>query len=148
MSQTLTNFVYHLTFSTKNRERYIEQKLEDMLFPYIIGIINSEKGNVISINGTLDHIHILCGLPPKEGISYYLKHIKGSSSKFIHENGYDYFSWQRGYGGFTVSESQVDIVKKYIDNQKEHHKRISFMDEYRILLKKNNISFDEKYLWD
>jgi len=149
MSQTLTNLLYHVVFSTKNRENIIFDELREELYPYIGGIIKNEKGCLLSVGGTNDHIHLLIKLSPVNTVSYILQQIKGSSSKWIHEKHQNrLFSWQRGYGAFTVSESNLSNVIKYIKNQHEHHNKLTFREEYLKLLKKHNIKYDEKYLWD
>jgi putative transposase len=149
MSQTLTNLLYHIIFSTKNRENLISNKLREELYPYIGGIIKNEKGHLLSIGGMDNHIHLLTKFSPVNTVSYMLQHIKGSSSKWIHEKHENKsFSWQRGYGAFTVSESNLFNVEKYIKNQHEHHRKLTFKEEYLKLLKKHNILFEEKYLWD
>ncbi len=149
MSQTLTNLLYHIVFSTKNRENLIFDELREELYPYVGGIIKNEKGHLLSIGGTIDHVHLLAKFSPSNTVSYMLQHIKGSSSKWIHEKHQcRLFSWQRGYGAFTVSESNLPNVEKYIKNQYEHHRRLTFKEEYLKLLVKHNIKFNEKYLWD
>ena len=149
MSQTLTNLLYHIIFSTKDRKNLISDELRKELYPYIGGIIKHEKENLIMIGGTNDHVHLLAKLHPANTVSNMLQQIKGGSSKWIHEKSQNrLFSWQRGYGAFTVSESKIESVRQYIENQYKHHKKLTFKEEYKKLLIKHNIVFDEKYLWD
>ena len=148
MSATLTNLNYHIVFSTKMRLKLITPELTEELYPYIGGIINGEKGHLLAIGGIYDHIHILARFHQTYAVADIVKKIKGHSSKFIHNNKNIPFEWQRGYGAFSVSESLLPQIIKYINNQEEHHKERSFQDELLIFLKKNNIIFDEKYLWD
>jgi len=149
MASTLTNLLYHVVFSTKERRELIDATLQPRLCEYIGGIIRSERGRALAIGGTKDHMHILAAFPPTATVSNMLQHIKGNSSKWIHDACHNaVFAWQNGYAAFSVSESAVASVTRYIAQQAEHHKRRNFMDELRTILKKNNISFDERYIWD
>jgi putative transposase len=120
------------------------------LYPYIGGIVNGEKGHLLKIGGTANHLHLLAKFHPAMAVSEMLQRIKGNSSKWINEgqraNGY--FAWQRGYGAFSVSESAVDSVSQYIDMQAEHHQKMTFQEEFVALLKKHHIPYDERYIWD
>ncbi len=149
MSQTLTNLLYHIVFSTKGRENLITDELRKDLYPYIGGIVKGEKGTPICVGGMMDHVHLLIKFSPTINFSQIVQKIKGGSSKWIHEKQNNrLFSWQGGYGAFSVSESNIDIVRQYIESQREHHKRLTFKEEYELLLKKHNIVFNEQYLWD
>lgn len=125
-------------------------EVEQELFQYICGVANNLKCPVIKINAVEDHIHILLSLDRTASVSAFISELKSSSSRWIKSKGEKYhtFSWQSGYGVFSVSRSSVDSVVKYISNQKEHHKIISFQDEFLALLRRAKISYDEKYLWD
>lgn len=149
MSGTFTKLYYHLVFSTKGRENHLTKNIQEELYRYIAGIIKGEEGFVISIGGMEDHIHILCTIPAKTSVSNMLKQIKGNSSSWFHERfpNTSFFKWQSGFGAFSVSQSQIDKVKEYIQNQKGHHERFDFKDEFRNLLKRHGIQFDEKYIW-
>lgn len=149
MAGTFTKIYYHLVFSTKDRVKLIDDNIKTELYSYICGILKNEEGYVYSIGGMSDHIHILCSIPPKSSLSDSVKKIKVASSKWIKEKGglYQKFNWQPGYGLFTVSHSQLNTVSKYIEQQKQHHENLSYKDEIRLLLKKHNIEFDEKYIW-
>ena len=117
---------------------------------YLGGIIRGEKGNAITIGGTKNHIHILARFSQGITISNMLQHIKGNSSKWFNEKRFVpcHFNWQSGYGAFTVSESMVKVVSRYIASQETHHKKMTFEQEFLTLLEKNHIEYDEKYLWE
>lgn len=150
MAGTYTNLLYHLVFSTKNRKRTIAPTDEEDLHRYIGGIIHGIDGVSLEINGMPDHIHILAKLPPKIAVSDALRTIKANSSKWVNETKTAMlkFGWQDGYSAFTVSKSQVDSVRQYIRDQKSHHRRRNFQSELRALLEKNEIEYDERYIWD
>jgi putative transposase len=120
------------------------------LYSYVGGVIRGEKGRLLKIGGTEDHVYILTSFHPAVSVSDMLRRMKGNTSKWLNENRRlpFRFSWQRGYGAFSVSESMVDVVTKYIENQESHHKKMSFQDEFLILLRKHNVQYDERYIWD
>ena len=148
MSQSFTNLIYHLIFSTKDRTGLISNEREDRLYRYMGGVIRDLGGIALAINGTEDHVHILAKLRPDNSLSDVMRNLKAGSSGWMHDIFPDLqdFSWQRGYGAFTVSSSQVDVVKKYISRQKEHHQKQSPRNEFILFLKVNGIEFDEQYL--
>jgi putative transposase len=150
MAGTYTKLYYHIVFSTKNRQPFINQTIETELHKYICGIIRNLEGSCIEINGASDHLHILAIIPPKISISDALRSIKAGSSKWIHESKPDRsgFGWQDGYSAFTVSASQVEFVRQYIRDQKSHHQERDFKSELRGLLDRHGIEYDERYLWD
>ena len=150
MASTLTNLLYHIVFTTRKRQNLIIPALSVELYPYIGGIIREEKGKLLKIGGTLNHVHILARFSASVSVSEMLRRIKGSSSKWVNEssNGTSHFAWQRGYGAFSVSESSVENVISYIENQEEHHRKITFEGEFLLLLQKHGIPYDEKYIWD
>ena len=127
----------------------MSRDLRERLFPYLSGIANKNDFKILIIGGTDDHIHILLSLRPEISVSKATQLIKGGSSKWLHDNFSDLniFSWQEGYGAFTVSISQIDKIKNYIANQEKHHKKMSFQEEYLELLKRNNINFNPEYLF-
>ncbi len=149
MPSTLSNLLYHIVYSTKNREPLITTYRQD-LYKFIGNTIIREGGKVFSVNGTNDHIHIAAKLPPRHSISYILKLIKGNSSKWVNEQGKcdSSFSWQIGYGAFTISKSKLDSVFRYINLQEEHHKNKTFKEEFIKLLDMHEIEYNERYLWD
>lgn len=148
MAQSLTKQYSHIVFSTKNREKFINNKIKNELYSYIAGILKSLKSPAIIIGGTDDHIHILCILSKNYSISKIIEELKKNSSKWIKTKGMSNFYWQRGYGAFSISQSHVEIVQRYVKNQLEHHKNQTFKDEFRGLLQKYKIDFDERYVWD
>ncbi len=147
---TYTSLTYHIIFSTKYRKPRIDAALRNELYPYIGGIIRGEKGRLIEIGGIADHLHILAGFHPTIAVSEMLQHVKGSSSKWINgeKKTRERFEWQAGYGAFTVSQSQVSTVRNYIQRQEEHHKKLSFQDEFLALLKRHNIEYDPRYVFE
>ncbi|OVE81841.1 transposase [bacterium K02(2017)] len=149
MTNTYTNHIYHIVFSTKNRLPLITPDLKEKLYNYIGGIIQEEKGVLISIGGMPDHIHICVKLKACVSISEMLRKIKSNSSKWVNEllKNNPKFAWQNGFGSFTVSESQLIPLMNYIKNQEEHHRNKSFKDEFIGFVKKQNIKYDEKYFW-
>jgi putative transposase len=149
MPQSFTNLIYHIVFSTKNRQMLINNDIKPRLYDYIGGTIRKQSGIALAINGMEDHIHVLAKLRPDKAVSAVLRDLKANSSGWMHEvfPTLKDFSWQKGYGAFTVSASQIEKVKVYIANQEKHHRKIgSFRDEFIALLKANEIEFDEKYL--
>jgi len=149
MAHTYTNLLIHYIFSTKNRQKIIASELRNRLWTYMAGIANNKGLHVLIIGGTPDHTHLLLGLPPTITISKVVQLIKGSSSKWIHENFPELkaFAWQEGFSAFSVSISHAGDTIKYIENQVEHHRTKTFQEEYRAFLKKHKIVFHEKYLW-
>lgn len=148
MPQSYTNLLYHLIFSTKNRQSLILPEYQTRLYDYIGGTIRKQGGISLAINGTADHLHLLAKLRPDKSVSDVLRDLKANASGWLHEifPALRDFSWQNGYGAFTVSASQVERVKKYIANQEAHHRRLSFRDELMALLRVNGIEFDERYV--
>lgn len=148
MSQSYVQFYTHIVFHTKNNLPLVKPGIESELYSYLGGILKNYKSNPIQIGGTSDHIHILCTLPKTMSIADLVEEIKKSSSKWIKTKGLEYqnFYWQDGYGGFSVSSSGVESVRKYILTQKEHHKNVSWIDEYKKLLDAYGINYEDKYL--
>ena len=149
MANTYTNLFIHVVFSTKERIKFLNEKVKNELYPYISGIAKIKKFQTPIVNGTDDHIHILLLLKPDISVSKAIQFIKTGSSKWIHERFPELknFSWQEGYGAFAVSTSQLEKTRLYILNQEDHHKKMDFNQEYRKLLEINNIKFDEKYIF-
>jgi len=149
MPQSFTNLIYHVVFSTKNRQPLITNDVKPRLYDYIGGTIRSQGGIALAINGIDDHVHVLAKLRPDKAVSAVLRDLKANASGWMHNVFPELkdFSWQNGYGAFTVSASQVEKVKEYIANQERHHQKRSFQDEFIGLLKANEIEFDEKYLF-
>ncbi|RLA57224.1 MAG: transposase [Gammaproteobacteria bacterium] len=148
MASTLTKLLFHFVFSTKERTGLITDELESNLYPYIGGVIRGERGDPIAIGGTKDHLHILAGLPTTISIAEMLRRIKGNSSKWVGDQYRFAFAWQRGYAAFSVSQSLAGKVRRYVQNQKEHHKKVPFQDELILLLDKHGVEYDQRYIWD
>jgi REP-associated tyrosine transposase len=154
MSQSLAKLYSHIVFHVNFADGItIPGKLQPVLHAYVATICKNQDSPSIVVGGTNDHIHILCNLSKNIAAATLLKEIKISSSKWIKSQAQEYelildkFSWQKGYGIFSVSASQIDVLKNYIINQQAHHKKISFKDEYILFLKKYNIEYNEEYLW-
>ena len=143
-----THFLFHIVFGTKDRMPLISETWEKELYKYLGGIIRNHSGEPIEINGMPDHAHVLTRLDLKTPFPDFMRELKSSSSRWIRSNHQPKFSWQRRYGAFTVSESASDAVRKYIRNQKEHHQKRNFEEEYKSLLNNHKIAFDERYLWE
>ena len=150
MPQSLVKNYIHLVFSTKNRQPFIDKTIQSEFYAYIGGICKSYECYPHAIGGIEDHIHILCTLSKKLPLYKLLEVVKSNSSRWIKTKGeaYENFYWHGGYGAFSINPSEISIVKKYIDNQEERHKKISFQDEFRAFLKKYDVEYNEKYVWD
>ena len=148
MSQSFTNLLYHLIFSTKDRRPIITLDYQPRLYDYIGGIIREVGGTSLGINGIEDHVHVVTKLRPDKALSDVLRVLKCNASGWMHDlfPSLAEFSWQRGYAAFTVSQSNVEDVRRYVAGQKEHHEKISFRDEFIEFLKANGIEYDERYL--
>ena len=148
MPNTFTCVHYHLVFATRRRERLIAPAIESRVWEYIAGIAKQNGMHPHQIGGVEDHIHAAIGFPPTIALSKALQLLKGNSSKWIHETFADLrgFAWQDGYGAFSVSKSNLPQVIEYIAKQREHHATQSFEDEYRALLTRRGVPFDERYL--
>jgi REP element-mobilizing transposase RayT len=150
MANTFISLHYHVVFSTKGRAPWLRADNQDRVWAYLGGIARENKLHPLLIGGTEDHIHILLAIPPMVAVSEALKCIKGGSSGWIkrHVPGCRGFAWQDGYGAFSVSKSRDGEVKKYIGEQRVHHGRKTFQEEYRALLDRQGMEYDERYLWD
>jgi REP element-mobilizing transposase RayT len=150
MSQTLVKLYVHVVFSTKHREPMIVPEVEQKLHAYMTGIVKGNGCKLVRIGGMPDHVHLLVLLSKNLALADLLQVTKKESSKWIktQEPALDQFRWQDGYAGFSVSESAVDTCIRYIDNQKEHHAKLTFQQELLMLLQKHNVEYDERYMWD
>jgi len=148
MSQSFVQFYTHFVFHTKNNKSLIKAEIEVELYSYLGGILKNYKSNPIQNGGTSDHVHILCTLPKTMAPADLVEEVKKSSSKWIKTKGsiYNDFYWQDGYGGFSVSNSGINGLKQYILNQKEHHQKVSTLEEYKKLLDEYGIPYEDKYL--
>jgi len=145
---TYTQILYQIVFSTKRREQALEKEARTELFKYISGILKKSNCHLYRINGVEDHLHIVTHVHPMVSLAGLVKNIKIASSGFIKDNGIfkNFNGWQDGYGAFTYSIKEKDGLIEYVKNQEEHHKTISFREEFIDLLKEHEIKFDEKYL--
>jgi REP element-mobilizing transposase RayT len=150
MPQSLSSILIHLIFSTKHREPFISPEIEKELHPYMAKIFRALKSPALAIDGTRDHIHTLFALSRVITIADLVEEVKTESSKWIKTKGPEFgnFHWQSGYGAFSIGQSQVVSVKRYIQSQKEHHRQVTFQDEFRKFLKRYEIKYDERYVWD
>ena len=148
MGDSYTNLLYHIVFSTKDRRPLITPDYEVRLYDYIGGTIRELGGISLALNGTEDHLHALAKLRPDRALSDVLRKLKANASGWMHRvfPRLEDFTWQRGYGAFTVSQSNVREVSEYIARQKQHHQKTSFRDEFIQFLIANEIEFDERYL--
>lgn len=150
MANTFSQIYNHVVFSVKGRQNLIQAKWKEELHKYICGIVNGKEQKVYAIGGVADHIHILVSIKPSIALSDLVRDIKANSSKWINEKELvvGKFQWQKGFGAFSYAQSQLDTVIAYINNQEQHHQKKAFKDEYKEMLQKFNIAYDEKYLFE
>jgi REP element-mobilizing transposase RayT len=150
MSQSLAKIAVHLVFTTKNRAPVLRDDVRDELHRYIAGVLANLESAALAIGSVADHVHVLCLMSRNVALAKLVEHVKKGTSKWLKTkgDGLAEFYWQAGYGAFSVSESNIDQVKAYIANQAEHHRKTKFQDEYRAFLRKHNIEYDERYVWD
>jgi REP element-mobilizing transposase RayT len=146
---TFSQIYIHVVFAVKGRQSLIHRDWEEHVFRYITGIIQNKEQKMITINGMPDHIHLLMGMKPSCCLSDLVREVKKSSNEFIRGNRYcTNFYWQEGFGAFSYSHSQLDNVIGYIMRQKEHHKKQSFKEEYLELLKRFDVKYEDRYLFE
>lgn len=150
MPQSLSRILIHLVFSTKSRVRVLTPGIQKELHPYIAGTLDNIECPSLQVGGVEDHVHLFFGLSRTRTIADVVETVKTSSSKWIKTKGAAFmdFHWQSGYGAFSVSQSDAETVVAYIRNQAQHHQKMTFQDEYRRLLDRYQVAFDEKYVWD
>lgn len=150
MADTYSQIYIHVIFAVKGRQNLISAKWEDEIFSYITGIIKNKGQKLIRINGVSDHLHLLIGIKPDIALSDLVRDIKSNSSRFINEKGWinGRFEWQQGFGAFSLSHSHLTPAINYIENQKEHHKKSTFREEYEKLLKMYEVEYKPQYLFD
>jgi putative transposase len=149
MPTSYTQLHYHIVFGTKLRKPFLDDGFRKDLHDYIGGIIAGKDGTSLEIGSTDDHIHLLTSCSPRVALADFIRDIKANSSKWVHrERRLMHFEWQEGYGAFTVSHSLIPVVQEYVANQMEHHRRLSFEEEFRAMLLKHGIVFDERYLFE
>jgi putative transposase len=147
MGHTYSNLLVHIIYSTKDRAPFITPDLKPRLYSYIGGIVRNLDGVLVEIGGIEDHVHLFVRFPPKLAIAELVGKVKSNSSKWAKREVPD-FAWQAGYAPFSVSESAAADVQRYILNQEEHHRTMSFQDELRAFLRRNGIEFDERHIWN
>ena len=150
MSQSLTKIYAHLIFSTKNRERWLDHQIRPRVHGYLATVIRELDSLWVVVGGVEDHVHILFDIGKKTAPVKFVEQVKRESSKFVKTLGpkYGKFYGQRGYGMFSASPKDRDEAERYVRRQEDHHRNLSFQDEYRAILKKYGIEFDEQYVWD
>lgn len=150
MSQSLAQILLHIVFSTKNRKPFLEDSIHDQLHAYTAGIVANNQGVLLKAGSVRDHIHLFIGHPRTCAPATLIQDIKTGSSKWLKTQAARYraFHWQNGYGVFSVSPSHRNALESYIEQQAEHHRTVSFQEEYRRLLRKYGITWDERYVWD
>ena len=150
MPQSLAQILIHLIFSTKSREPFLSDDIRRELHPYMATILKGMDSSAILINSVTDHAHVLFHLSKNHALCDVIETLKKDSSKWIKTKGRAYrnFHWQSGYGAFSVSQSNVAKVVEYIENQREHHRRRTFQEEFRAFLKRYQVRYDERYVWD
>lgn len=150
MADTFSQIYIHTIFAVKGRENLIHPKYKEELYRYITGIVINEGQKLVAINGMPDHLHILIGLKPQKALSDLVRDIKSNSSRFINEKRWinGKFEWQKGFGAFSYSHSQLTTIINYIQNQEKHHKNKSFREEYESFLKLYEVNYKPEYLFD
>jgi REP element-mobilizing transposase RayT len=148
LSHTSGNILFHLIFSTQHRQPWIANTFREALFAYLGGIVRELRSTAVIVNGTADHVHLLLRVRPAQSAAEMARVVKANSSKWVRAKWNPKFAWQTGYGVFSLSESNVAPVRRYIARQEEHHKKQTFQQEFVAFLKKNNVAYDERYIWD
>jgi putative transposase len=150
MPQSLSKVLLHMVFSTKNREQTIPEHLRAKLHAYLAGVCRAKGAEAYRVGGTANHVHVACSLPRTLSMAKLVEEIKKPSSIWMkqHEGGNPNFSWQAGYGIFSLGQSQLPALLQYIDNQEEHHRNKGFKEELLEFLEKYGVDYDERYLWD
>jgi REP element-mobilizing transposase RayT len=150
MGQSLAKIVVHLIFSTKDRLPVLTLAVRGELHVYMVGILRELESPALLVNSVTDHAHILFVLSKNVALAKAVEEVKKGSSKWLKARGAEFggFHWQSGYGGFSVSESSVEAVKRYIADQEEHHRRKTFQEEFRAFLQRYGVEYDEQYVWD
>ncbi len=150
MPSSYTHLLYHFVFSTKERQPLITPRLQAELYPYMGDIVREQRGILLDIGGMPDHVHLVVRMRPDIAVAAMLRLVKANSSKWASERPdlTTEFAWQVGYGAFTVSASQVSALRQYVQTQEEHHHKQTFQEEFVALLKKHEVEYDERFLWE
>jgi putative transposase len=148
MPHSYISCLMHCVFSTRQRQKFISEELQQRLWPFIGGIARENGMKILAIGGTQDHIHMLLSLPATTPIAKAIQLIKGGSSRWVHETfaAHKNFAWQEGYGAFSISVSQIEVTARYIRTQKEHHRNKTFEEEFLTFLKKHGIEYDARHV--
>ena len=149
MSHSYVSVLFHCVFSTMDRRKTIDIELQERLWPYLGGIARENNLKALAIGGVEDHVHMLLSMPSTISVAKAMQWIKGGSSKWVHDEFPERraFAWQEGYGAFSIGISQVEETKRYIANQREHHKTKTFQEEYLAFLDKHGVQYDPQYVW-
>jgi REP element-mobilizing transposase RayT len=149
MAQSLAKILIHVVFSTKERHPFLVAEVRPVLHAYMAAVLKGIDSPALIINSVSDHLHLLCRMSKNVRVCDLVEEIKTSTSKWLktQDRSLTKFAWQNGYGAFSVSPSQVESVRRYIERQETHHRRVSFQDEFRRLLAKHGVEFDERYVW-
>jgi putative transposase len=149
MANTFSQIYIQAVFVVQDRESLIQKEWRDEMEKYMTGIVQNRGNKLIKIGAMPDHVHLFFGMKPNENVADVMKWVKGSSSEWINDNKFSphKFQWQSGYGAFSYAHSQMDAVVKYIENQEEHHKKMTFREEYLAFLKNFNVPYDERYIF-
>ena len=150
MSQSLTRLYAHLIFSTKNRQAFLDETIRPRVHGYLASVIRDLESPWVVVGGVADHVHILFDMGKMVAPVKFVEQVKRESSKVVKtiDQKYASFYWQRGYGMFSVSPKDRDEAERYVRNQEEHHRRLTFQDEYRAMLRHYGVDYDEQYVWD
>jgi len=150
MAQSYCNLIYHIVFSTKDRQPWLRDDVRARTYEYLGGAVRKEGGVALVVNGTADHVHIMARLRQDKAVADVLRDIKSNSSGWIHTTfaHLQEFRWQAGYGASTVSASHIEKVRHYIQKQEDHHKKRSFKEEFIALLDAHGIEYDKRYVWN
>ena len=150
MPQSLSRILVHLIFSTKNRVAVLTPDIQKELYPYLVVVLRENNCPALKVGGFIDHMHLFFGLSRTLSIAQVVETVKTSSSKWMKTKGaqFSQFHWQGGYGSFSVSQSEAETVIRYIENQEEHHRKMTFQEEFRKFLERYQVLYDERYVWD
>ena len=150
VANTFSRIYIQTVFAVSSRQSLIRPEFKEDLYKYVSGIVTNQGHKLIAINGVTDHVHILIGLKPAMALADLVREIKADSTNFVNKNKWVHgrFSWQEGYGAFSYGHSQLDTIIRYIQNQEKHHKRSSFRKEYLTLLRRFDIAFEAKYVFE
>ena len=148
MPQTLSFILVHIVFSTKDRRPLLHESVRESLHAYLATVVRDKGCECLRVGGAADHVHLAVRLHPTKTVSKLMEELKAVSSKWIKAQGIDGFTWQRGYGAFSVSPADVTGLTRYIDEQEAHHRKRDFQQEMRAFFEKYHVVFDERYVWD